>query len=116
MKKYAQIIKGRVYWIGDFEKLPPLHPSIEMVEVTGADPMPQEGWLYANETFAPNDGKEDAKEALQKLDESGSFVRAMEDVLDVLIAKGILTLSDLPEAAQDKINERKTLRQTVNGG
>lgn len=35
------------------------------------------------------------------------FVRVLEDLIDTLIAKGTLRLTDLPIEAQRKINQRK---------
>ncbi|MEA2119459.1 tryptophan synthase subunit beta like protein [Halovibrio sp. HP20-50] len=69
-----------------------------------------------DETIAP-----DAPEVLAFLaDQPGSsahfiasdlaFVRVVEDILEVLLDKGIITFTDLPEAAQAKVMERKSLR------
>jgi len=43
-----------------------------------------------------------------------AFVRVLEDLIDTLIEKGALRLTDLPVAAQDKLAERKGLRQRLN--
>lgn len=40
-------------------------------------------------------------------------IRVLEDLIDLLIAKGVLTFTDLPEAAQDKLRRRQVLRKTV---
>ena len=50
------------------------------------------------------DSKE-AQELFSKLDVE--FIRVLEDVIDVLIANGTLRMTDLPEQAQRKLNERK---------
>lgn len=39
-----------------------------------------------------------------------AFVRVVEDILEVLLEKGIITFTDLPEAAQSKVMQRKSLR------
>nr|WP_290950731.1 tryptophan synthase subunit beta like protein [Halomonas sp.] len=39
-----------------------------------------------------------------------AFVRVVEDMLEVLLAKGVLSFTDLPPAAQSKVMERKSLR------
>lgn len=39
-----------------------------------------------------------------------AFVRVVEDVLEVLLEKGVISFTDLPSAAQSKIMERKSLR------
>jgi hypothetical protein len=38
-------------------------------------------------------------------------VRVLEDLIDVLIAKGVVRFTDLPEPAQKKLLQRKSLRQ-----
>jgi hypothetical protein len=38
------------------------------------------------------------------------FVRVLEDLIDVLIAKGVLRMTDLPVQAQQKLNQRKQRR------
>lgn len=43
-----------------------------------------------------------------------STVRVLEDVIDLLIKKNIIKFTDLPEAAQLKICERKRVRQTLS--
>ncbi|MGA4494219.1 tryptophan synthase subunit beta like protein [Vreelandella venusta] len=39
-----------------------------------------------------------------------AFVRVVEDMLEVLLEKGVISFTDLPPAAQSKIMERKSLR------
>ena len=39
-----------------------------------------------------------------------AFVRVVEDMLEVLLEKGVLSFTDLPPAAQRKVLERKSLR------
>ena len=79
------------------------------------DPTPE-----CSETVAP-----DSPEVLAFLaDQPGSsahfiasdlaFVRVVEDILEVLLDKGIITFTDLPEAAQAKVMERKSLRVKNN--
>ena len=45
-----------------------------------------------------------------------AFVRVVEDILEVLLDKGIITFTDLPEAAQAKVMERKSLRSKNDVG
>lgn len=44
-----------------------------------------------------------------------SFIRVMEDLIDVLIEKGVLRLTDLPPEAQKKLLARKDLRRRLKG-
>ncbi|MBI5164618.1 MAG: hypothetical protein HY985_12040 [Magnetospirillum sp.] len=43
------------------------------------------------------------------------LIRVIEDVVEVLIRKNVLTLTDLPSAAQDKLMERRALRHWLAG-
>lgn len=53
--------------------------------------------------------------ALDKLAESDqALIRVVEDLVDTLIAKDLLRFTDLPEAAQAKLLERRSLRHSVN--
>ena len=53
--------------------------------------------------------------ALEKLAESDqALIRVVEDLVDTLIGKGLVQFTDLPEAAQAKLLERRNLRRSVN--
>ena len=39
------------------------------------------------------------------------FIRVLEDLIDVLLDKHVLLLTDLPEAAQQKLLKRKKIRK-----
>ncbi|MBR9971209.1 hypothetical protein [Magnetospirillum sulfuroxidans] len=43
------------------------------------------------------------------------FIRVAEDLIEALIRKGVLTLADLPEEAQDKLMARRALRHSLGG-
>ncbi len=43
------------------------------------------------------------------------FIRVAEDLITTLIGKGVVKLTDLPQAAQDKIQSRESLRAVLNG-
>lgn len=42
-----------------------------------------------------------------------SIIRVIEDLIDVLIKKNIIMLTDLPEGARDKLKERKRVREKM---
>ncbi|MCL2658614.1 MAG: hypothetical protein FWD62_14615 [Betaproteobacteria bacterium] len=42
------------------------------------------------------------------------FIRVLEDVIDALIVKGILRVTDLPHDAQRKLSARKGLRRRLH--
>lgn len=51
----------------------------------------------------------------EKLRESDmEFVRVLEDVITLLMDKGVLCFTDLPEKAQEKLLDRQSLRTRVN--
>lgn len=53
----------------------------------------------------------DRREAERLLRRSDAeMARVVEDLVDVLVAKGVIALADLPQPAQDRINQRKNLR------
>jgi hypothetical protein len=43
------------------------------------------------------------------------FIRVLEDLVDVLVDKGVISFSDLPEDAQGKITHRRHLRSALRG-
>ncbi len=42
------------------------------------------------------------------------LIRAIEDVIDLLIQKNVICITDLPPAVQSKLLERRSLRCTLN--
>jgi len=43
-----------------------------------------------------------------------SLVRVLEDLIDVLITRGVIQFTDLPEAAQAKLLERRETRANLS--
>ena len=41
------------------------------------------------------------------------LVRVLEDLIDVLITRGLIQFTDLPQAAQDKLLERRETRASM---
>ena len=53
--------------------------------------------------------------AVRALSESDlAMIRVVEDVVDLLIEQNLLRFTDLPAPAQDKLMQRRSLRQTLN--
>ena len=50
--------------------------------------------------------------AFEQLD--AEFVRVLEDVIDTLITKNVLNITDLPDQAQAKLFARKSFRDRVS--
>lgn len=42
------------------------------------------------------------------------MIRAIEDVIDLLISKNVICITDLPPAVQSKLMERRSLRHSLN--
>ncbi|GAA5173319.1 hypothetical protein GCM10025771_00560 [Niveibacterium umoris] len=55
----------------------------------------------------------DPSESFATLD--ADFIRVLEDLIDALIDKGVLRVTDLPHGAQRKLSARKGFRRKVIG-
>ncbi|EJC62317.1 hypothetical protein MJ863_09715 [Alcaligenes ammonioxydans] len=55
--------------------------------------------------------EDDYKQELSASD--ASFIRVLEDLIDALVANGVLRMTDLPPQALAKLNERKLTRQRL---
>jgi hypothetical protein len=42
------------------------------------------------------------------------LVRVLEDLIDLLIARDVIRFTDLPRAAQEKLLERRSMRQSLS--
>jgi hypothetical protein len=83
---------------GEAEFLPPAHPELrEFVDADG-------GALPEAEAGGAS---------LEQLDRD--FIRVIEDVIDLLIARHIILFTDLPAAVQDKLNRRRSVRHLAQG-
>lgn len=51
-KRYAQILKNKVHWIGELKVLPTDKAAGEFIDITGEDPVPKEGWLCRHGIFS----------------------------------------------------------------
>jgi hypothetical protein len=54
----------------------------------------------------------DLSDALVESDQG--LIRVLEDLVETLIAKDMMRFTDLPEAAQQKLMQRRSLRSSVN--
>ena len=62
--------------------------------------------------FLSKDGELDSWIQLLSLSDV-SIIRVIEDLIDVLVKKNVIMLTDLPEEAQDKLKERKHVREKM---
>lgn len=54
----------------------------------------------------------DSRKLLLSLSDMG-IIRLLEDLIDLLIQKNIILFTELPGQAQDRLTERKRLRETM---
>ncbi|WP_374568830.1 hypothetical protein [Ideonella sp.] len=59
--------------------------------------------------FLGDQGAADAQERFARLD--ADFVRVLEDVIDTLINRNLINITDLPAEAQAKLFSRKSFRE-----
>lgn len=76
------------------EELPPDHPEVAAFLLRACNPVDEDGPFLTADL---------------------AFIRVVEDLIEVLIKKGVLSLSDLPTPAQDKLMERRALRGWLAG-
>lgn len=82
-------------------------PFAEMTETLAIESEELENWLTA---------REEVKERLASLKESDlELVRVLEDVVSVLVEKGVIRYTDLPEAARQKLDQRAVTRAEIEG-
>jgi hypothetical protein len=54
--------------------------------------------------------------ALDRLASSDqALIRVLEDLVETLVSRNVIHFTDLPEAAQTKLLERRSLRRSLNG-
>lgn len=83
--------------------------------IVRADLEPGEGLLEisanAQEMIEFMKGMGMEQDSLQQSDMR--LVRVLEDLVDLLIARDVIRFTDLPQAAQEKLLERRSMRQSL---
>ena len=95
------------------------NPSGDVIALFLAAPEPDTEWLTIDHPdilafLANSDDRGEAAipfEVLATLDRA--MIRVLEDLVDVLVDKHVIALSDLPEQARTKVIARKELRSTL---
>lgn len=55
-------------------------------------------------------------DSLERLAESDqAMVRVLEDLIETLVSRNLIHFTDLPDLAQTKLLERRSLRRSING-
>ena len=65
-----------------------------------------------SEELDPSDETSNSVDALTQSD--AAIARVLEDLIDVLINKGVIQFTDLPEAAQNKLMTRRQTRAKLS--
>ncbi|WP_278959134.1 tryptophan synthase subunit beta [Aquipseudomonas alcaligenes] len=82
-------------------------PFEGMTETLAVESEELHSWLEA---------REEVKERLASLKDSDlELVRVLEDVVSVLVEKGVIRYTDLPEAARRKLDQRAVTRAEIEG-
>lgn len=66
--------------------------------------------------IAESDGAEGAASVGEFLELDLSVIRVIEDVVDTLIRRNLIMLTDLPPAAREKILKRRRVREELTAG
>jgi hypothetical protein len=84
------------------------HDAFEgMTETLAVESEELHNWLAA---------REEVKARLASLQESDlELVRVLEDVVGVLVGKGVIRYTDLPDAARRKLDRRAVTRAEIEG-
>jgi len=86
--------------------------SVHREAVDGAEPVAGDDPALA--AFLAGDGSDEAARVRAELARSDAeIVRAFEDVVRVLIARRVLLITDLPDAARQKLYARDELRKQL---
>lgn len=74
-------------------------------------PSPEHVWQ--NNTWVVDPDAAISKKKLEIASTDEGMARICEDLIDVLVLKGTISIKDLPEDAQKKLTERKSLRSQI---
>ena len=90
-------------------------PATAKAELVGADHPDVLKFLAgdASQKYSNDSPAADPRNVIATLD--SAMIRVLEDLVDVLIQKHVIMLTDLPEKAQRKFLERKETRSTLFG-
>ncbi|MCL7488828.1 MAG: hypothetical protein M8357_11730 [Desulfobulbaceae bacterium] len=88
--------------------------TIAAIHQTPTDKATEQKTLLDEEVIAFLGKDSDLDSWIQLLSLSDiSIIRVIEDLIDVLVKKNVIMLTDLPEEARDKLKERKRVRKKM---
>lgn len=86
------------------------------VELTSFPSMTEQNAACTPEIDAWLRLRESREATLTQLRQSDlEMVRVLEDLIEVLMSKGVITITDLPPAAQTKLTSRAQARRSLSG-
>lgn len=92
------------------------HRRLLRVEYEPFDGMTDDLSVESEELVAWLKAKEEVKARLAELHSSDlELVRVLEDVVGVLVERGVIQYTDLPEAARLKLDQRAVTRAEIEG-
>jgi hypothetical protein len=110
-------------------KVTPDHDMPSLVRAAGGNPEDRESFCYRRGALYVKDVTQEAlDQAVADYDPAAAeatkaraelaatdsgMARMAEDIVDALVTKGIIALTDLPQSAQDRINSRAALRAKI---
>ncbi|VVO63593.1 hypothetical protein PS870_00922 [Pseudomonas fluorescens] len=106
MSIYAYIQDGLLHWKFESEEQPEFAPNITIVDITAAQPMPEEGWLFEGQAFSPPP----PPSADELLARAQGRLTSERKVADDAIAP-LQDAIDLGEATEDEIARLKQWKQ-----
>ena len=80
-------------------------------DIESVDPVSEQELL----DFLTAGGQVDAYESLLRLTDT-RVIRVLDDLIEVLISKNVIMLTDLPEEARDKLGARRETRRKMQDG
>lgn len=87
----------------------------ESTETLPADHPDLQDW-FANEVMATSHNQLKQIKQLKQLRQSDlEMIRVLDDLIEVLISKGVILVTDLPAPAQAKLMDRSQAREALGG-
>ena len=109
--KGSRSVRGGVTDLASIRALEALIDILVRKGVIRPDELPRQR-IMADDTAPASDEAQRVatKVVMDKADLA--FIRVLEDLIDLLGRKGVIDLDELPDAARDKLQQRKMLRES----
>lgn len=87
-KRYAIIQGGRCHWKFDITTLPEWHDELQVVDITGVTPEPEEGDIFDGTSFS----KPVVSQVAERVRQPGA-----RELIRALIKRGVITQQDVDD-------------------